>query len=107
MKVVITQPGLVILICDCNELCGGVFEQKILGTVSCGVKHLKLGAYPIKSLLSLVQEMEDDCPIRVRPHNHGTSWDSGQVAGPPLCHIGCVAVAAQKLEVLGAKLLGP
>jgi len=59
------------------------------------------------SYLSLVQEPEDNRPICVRPHNHGTSWDSGQVAGSPLCHISCVAVAAQKLEVLGAKPLGP
>lgn len=59
------------------------------------------------SYLSLVQELEDSCPICVRPYNHGTSWDSGQVAGSPLCYISRAAVAAQKLEVLGAKLLGP
>lgn len=59
------------------------------------------------SYLSLVQELEDSCPVCVRPYNHGTSWDSGQVAGSPLCYISRAAVAAQKLEVLGAKLLGP
>lgn len=59
------------------------------------------------SYLSLVQELEDSCPICVRPHNHGTSWDSGQVAGSPLCHISCIAITAQELEVLGAKLLRP
>lgn len=59
------------------------------------------------SYLSLVQELEDSCPVCVRPYNHGTSWDSGQVAGSPLCYISRAAVAAQKLEVLGAELLGP
>lgn len=59
------------------------------------------------SYLSLVQELEDSCPICLRPHNHSTSWDSGQVAGSPLCHISCIAITAQELEVLGAKLLGP
>jgi len=51
MKVLITQPCLVILRRDSNELCGGVSEHKVLGTIGCGVKHLKLGAYTIKSLL--------------------------------------------------------
>lgn len=64
-------------------------------------------AEKIMSYLSLVQKLEDNCPIHVRSYNHGTSWDSGQVAGSPLCHISCVAIAAQKLKVLGAKLLGP
>lgn len=59
------------------------------------------------SYLSLVQELEDSCPVCVRPYNHGTSWDSGQVAGSPLCYISRAAVATQKLEVLGAELLGP
>lgn len=51
MKILITQPCLVILSCDCNKLCGGISEQKISGTVGCRVEHLKLGAHPIKSLL--------------------------------------------------------
>ena len=55
----------------------------------------------------LLQELEDSCPVCVRPYNHGTSWDSGQVAGSPLCYISRAAIAAQKLEVLGAELLGP
>lgn len=59
------------------------------------------------SYLSLVQELEDNCSICVRPYYHSTSWDSGQVAGSPLSHISRATVAAQKLEVLGTKILGP
>lgn len=59
------------------------------------------------SYLSLVQELEDNCSICVRPYYHSTSWDSGQVAGSPLCHISRATIAAQKLEVLGTKILGP
>lgn len=59
------------------------------------------------SYLSLVEELEENCPVCVRPHNHGPSRDSGQVAAPPLCHISSAAIPTQQLEVPGAQPLGP
>lgn len=41
VHIFVTQPSLVVLICDWNQFCGGVFEEKILCIVGRRIKHLK------------------------------------------------------------------